>query len=130
MTTTWTYHYGQIDIHQNPVDYEEERQRQEEEDDRIYWVPDHGFAWLDSKIARLNKIANKLELPEVGYRVIQEELRDDPKDELKQRKILWKQIEMLGEAPKLKGYSFIARILHSTEGNILKSVPVSNYFNY
>lgn len=113
MTNTWTYHYAQ----RNPGD------TMQEENDRLYWVPEHGFAWLDSKIERLNKIAQKLGLPEVGYRVMQEELRDDPKDELKQQKILWKHIEMLGEAPRLKGYSFIARIMHSTEGNILKTVP-------
>lgn len=108
--------YSQVDIVPPQQD-----QEPPEEESRIHWIRESRLPWLDEKIARLNKVAEKLGVAPVGYNVIDEKVESDKDNP----NIQWvvKLIEIIGEAPKLQGYSFIARIIHSTEGNLLKAVP-------
>ena len=99
---------------------------QEEKNRTIFIVPDTKLPWLDKKIESLNKVAKKLALPPVGYKVIEtnitQSINDPDGGEIAQIRTATK-IEIFGEAPILKGWKFIARILHDEGGNVLKSVP-------
>lgn len=59
--------------------------------------------WLQGKIAKLVKVAQKLGVPPVTLQVLGDEVRDDPRDESGLQKLLYKKVKIEGEAPKLKG---------------------------
>lgn len=92
-------------------------------------IQDSHLPWLDKKIDALNKVAKKLSLPPVGYKVLERNILqthvNDPKDTsglISDIRTATK-IEIFGEAPVIQGWKFVARILHGDQGNILKSVP-------
>ncbi len=91
-------------------------------------VRESKLSWLNSKIEKLNKIAQKLKLPPVGYKVLKEEWVDDPNDESKLQKIKLITIQIEGNTPIIttpsgQRWEFIARILHTDGGNVIKTVP-------
>jgi hypothetical protein len=95
-----------------------------EEPDNEFEIPEYKMEYLRAKIDKLNKTAEKLGL----HPIVIEELGEIKKplqgdDVNKNVEIVFKQIRILGQAPKLNGWTLAARILHTEEGNIIKAVP-------
>jgi len=95
---------------------------------QTYQLPREALTWLDNKLNGLNKVAAKLNLDPVGYKILREWTVPDPNDEFGMRERGFVEIELYGESPRLKTpsgktYKFLSRIMHTTEGNILKSIP-------
>lgn len=91
-------------------------------------VRENKLSWLNSKIEKLNKIAQKLKLPPVGYKILKEEWADDPQDETGLQKVKIITIQVEGNTPIIttpsgQRWEFIARILHTDGGNVIKAVP-------
>ena len=89
-----------------------------------YMIPEHRLAKLEKKVKKLNKIAQKLGLSEIVF----ERLSAPPEwrdmvimqdDHEEKAKVLCYPVYVSGVAPVLSGYSFVARIDHLTEGNLV-----------
>lgn len=90
-----------------------------------YMIPEHRLAKLEKKVKKLNRIAQKLGLPEISFERLSgaPEWRDltillDNYNEEKV-KVMCYPVRVSGVAPVLSGYSFVARIDHLTEGNLV-----------
>lgn len=88
--------------------------------ENVYKIPDYRMEWLEGRIKKLNKTCKKLELPPITISVIGESIKKYKDDTVT---VIFKHIKISGEAPVLKGWKFIGRIMHTNEGNILKIVP-------
>jgi len=95
----------------------------------LLFVPEYKIENLFAKIKRLNRRAEKLNLPLITYRQTgQEKLQ---KEEVryegfsKSHTILTKEIEVIGGEPVLEGYNFLCAVEHTEEGNIVTSKPGS-----
>jgi hypothetical protein len=123
--TNWLKKIAQIDPAVDPVQPAEEPV---EEERKIFQILEYRLAWLDERLAALNKVAAKLNLDPVGYNKLREWTEPDPRDEFGVRQRHFVEIELFGETPQLKTpsgktYKFLSRLMHTTEGNIIKSVP-------
>jgi hypothetical protein len=90
-----------------------------------YMIPEHRLAKLEKKVKKLNRIAQKLGLPEISFERLAGALewRDlailqDNYDSEKV-KVLCHPVRVSGVAPVLSGYSFVARIDHLAGGNLV-----------
>lgn len=95
-----------------------------EEEVRRDWfeIPESNIEWLQGKIDKLNKKANKLGCPEITIEVLEERLKEVEDQEGMMIKIF--HIKIHGEAPSYNGYKFIGTIQYVDEiGNILRTVP-------
>lgn len=95
-------------------------------------VATHVFPFLKEKIDKINKRATKLKLPPVELKVLDKFIKtiyikhpDDPYNPDKRipREIEMMKVKVIGDAPKLEGYKFIATIEHQDGGNIIRTVP-------
>jgi len=84
-----------------------------------YRIPDSNWEKLNEKLDKLNKKAEKLETTPIVLRELSVE------DETDEKGIVWRyhNVEVSGKAPKLKGWSFVAVLVHTPEGNIIQKVP-------
>lgn len=100
----------------------------------IFIVPDSKLEWLNKKIESLNKVAKKLGTQPVGYKVLEQNIAQtnvnqdwaetgNTDQSLVSDVRTATKIEIFGEAPSIKGWKFVSRILHGEDGNILKTVP-------
>lgn len=85
----------------------------------VYRIPESNWVKLNEKLDKLNKKATKLGAVPV---ILKELSIVDEKDE---KGIVWRyyNVEVTGEAPKLKGWSFVAVLVHTPEGNVINKVP-------
>jgi hypothetical protein len=88
--------------------------------DEGYWVATADLPVMDKKLEKLNRRATKLGMPPVTMEVgekkfVKENDRGGGKT--------MSHIRLLGTAPKLKGWTFVARIVHGEHGNMMMSVP-------
>jgi hypothetical protein len=59
-----------------------------------FLVPEPHMPWLQGKIAKLVKVAQKLGVPPVTLQVLGDEVRDDPRDESGLQKLLYKKVKL------------------------------------
>jgi hypothetical protein len=101
-----------------------------------YWIPQHNLAPLTEKLEKINRKAAKLgafaiqwkqtgntkvEEVVVGYEIT---LESAPNQVAIKRKIVMNEVEVVGIAPQLNGWTFIATLEHANElGNVLRVVP-------
>jgi hypothetical protein len=98
-----------------------------EEPNNEFEIPEYKMEYLRAKIEKLNKAAVKLGVHPI---VIEEfgEIKKPLKGEDVNEKIevVFKKVRIIGQAPRLNGWTLAARILHTEEGNIVKAVPDVN----
>lgn len=89
-------------------------------------IKDFVLPILQQKIEKLNTRARKLGLPEIQIH-IQEELFKDVQTAGEQKGVTHKEkfykVKIEGDAPKLAGWQFVARVQHQGEENIIDVVP-------
>lgn len=91
----------------------------------IYRIPEQNIKKLEHKLEILNRKAVKLGCDEIVLTRLSHEdvviLDDFGKDTGKVQRYL--EIELVGEAPMLGGWAFVATIQHEAAGNIIRAVP-------
>jgi hypothetical protein len=87
---------------------------------RTFRVPEENLETLREKIAKLNKEAGKLGCVPVRFDIVRTEEHKNP-DTGAIRTFFHVYVE--GEAPKLKGWTFLGALTHAPEGNIVRLVP-------
>lgn len=80
----------------------------------------HLLPYLQHEIGKLNKKAQKLGTPPVTINVINTFYKDVKGSDTKEKYI---EVEVVGEAPRIPGYDFLATIEHKEAGNIIRTVP-------
>ena len=91
-----------------------------------YRVPEQNLAKITEAISKLNRKAQKLNCPEITLKETGEfELVEIKNDNGKPTGTFDKYLEVIvtGETPKYSGWTFIAVIEPSTEGNFLRTIP-------
>lgn len=88
---------------------------------RLYTIPTPNWAKLEKSVARLNKQLSKTGHPGVTYQVTEEVALPDPDRE--GAAIPCKIVQVDGLEPVVNGWHFVARLVHTTEGNIVRAVP-------
>lgn len=80
---------------------------------------------LDRRIARLNKRAQKLGLPTIGYAVVREyQLSETSRGGTIDNVWDYADVVLIGAAPRIEGFEFVARIDHvSASQNLIKRAP-------
>ena len=87
--------------------------------ENMYDVPEWKMGWLNEKINKLNKVCKKLNITPIQLEIIGESTK-----ELEDKKVIvLKKVKITGEAPVLKGWKLIGRVMHTEEGNLMKLVP-------
>jgi hypothetical protein len=98
-------------------------------------ISELGLRFLKEKIAKLNEKALRWGVPKMELKIISE--RKEPvkrkdiwgREELVREKIFYT-VSIIGDTPKVEGYTFIAKVQHSTGGeNILNIAPGSTVRN-
>jgi hypothetical protein len=90
-----------------------------------YNVLSHRFNEVEKKVERFARKAAKLGLPDVSVEVVGEELVEET-DGLGRktgRVLVFKVIQVHGEAPVVAGHTFVARVEHTPAGNIISKAP-------
>lgn len=95
----------------------------ENEEDDEYLVRSRDMDIVKGKLEKLNRRAAKLNMPPVtmdvlGKKVVKETSKDGRRYEVEMTRI-----RLAGAAPKLKGWTFVARIVHGEHGNMVMGVP-------
>lgn len=101
-------------------------------DSEDYWEPayaeeaniaEHVYPFLQAKIDKLNKRANKLNLPPIKLTIV-DEFMDKTKDDYGEPiNTKFYKVKVEGESPKLAGWEFVARVQHHGDENIIDVVP-------
>jgi hypothetical protein len=103
----------------------------------LYWIPEYNLKPLSEKLDKINRKAEKLgsfgiQYRETGNSKVEERgtgryhitLESAPEQVEIKAKILLREVEVTGLAPKLNGWTFIATLEHANElGNVLRVVP-------
>ncbi len=82
----------------------------------FFTMSHHGFCFVKNKIAKLNRIAVKLQQPEIQFELIKSEMETDVKTGISQKKYY---IFCVGEAPRLKDFSFQGTLEYTPRGNLI-----------
>lgn len=107
-----------------PTDVQPVEQAKEGDDPYIYKIVERNIPYLLAKIEKLNKAAQKLNVPPIKVEIVGEStITQDNEGMAFPVKIPVKHVRIEGHAPKLNGWALAARILHTPEGNILKATP-------
>jgi hypothetical protein len=93
-----------------------------------YKVGEWNMGWLEKRIGRLNKRAEKLQVAPIGMTITGQEFETDVKiDPIYHTRTetitKFYLIRITGETPKLAGWNFIATLQHEEAGNVLRRVP-------
>lgn len=89
-----------------------------------YQIPDYRFQQLEDQCVRLNRRAEKLGVDPVSYNIIWEGYKEVSRPSTVayptvKEKIYFYEVEVVGQAPKLEGWDFVAKIEHELEGNFV-----------
>ena len=87
---------------------------------KTFRVPEENLEALREKIAKLNKEAGKLGCVPVKLDIVRTEEHKNPDTGV--IKTLY-HVYVEGEAPKLKGWTFLGALTHAPEGNVVRLVP-------
>lgn len=93
--------------------------------ENTYDILSYRFGEVEKKVARFARKAAKLGLPTVSVEVVGEKVVPE-KDDLGRktgRVLVYKTIEVHGQAPVVAGHTFVARIEHTEAGNIISKAP-------
>lgn len=85
-----------------------------------YEIPEENLGRLEEKIAKLNKSAEKLGCKPIKLDVFNKVVHKNA--ETGEVTVNY-QVYVEGEAPKLKGWTFLGALTHAPEGNIVRLVP-------
>jgi len=90
-----------------------------------YHVPEPRFAELEKRVERFTRRAAKLGQATLSIEVVGEDtvpvLDDDGRPTGRVR--VYKVVEVQGEAPTVAGFTFVARIEHTSAGNLIAKAP-------
>jgi hypothetical protein len=108
-------------------------------------IGEKGYLYLKNTIDQLNEKAAKYHVPPMELKVLKEEIvtknitvnaftgqrttGDDLNSELREVKLKEYQVKIEGKPPRVEGYEFIAKIEHTSEGNLLNFSPNSSVKN-
>lgn len=114
---------------------EADRREREQEDDHVEFewsntakISAEAYPGLVKKFEAINKRAQKLGVPEITLKIVEEfdEVIRDPEtdrpDEYGRTQKMYK-VEVEGETPKLANWDFLATIEHAEGGNVIRAVP-------
>lgn len=90
---------------------------------KYFRIPESNLSKLDYKIAELNKHAEKVGCIPVRLEISRKE---EQKDADTGEVATFYHVYIEGEAPKLKGWTFLGALTHAPEGNITRLVPGKN----
>ena len=101
-------------------------------DRTIFHIPSENMSFVENKLSKLNKRAAKLGLEPVSLEVLETyfmikgefssiKIEDSSCEPTIARKYL--KIKVVGQAPKINGWSFVAKIEHTEFGNIISANP-------
>lgn len=89
-----------------------------------YHILEHRLDEVEKKVERLNRRAGKLGLAPVTIKVVGEEVVEEKDDYGPTGRVLvFKVVEVRGQAPVVAGHTFVARIEHTEAGNIIAKAP-------
>ena len=95
---------------------------QEEEKD-VYNVPNDRMTIVNKQLEKMNKRAAKNGLPPVKLILMDRFVKTITNSNGSKNSREYLKLRVEGEAPKVKGWTFIARIMHSENGNIISNAP-------
>lgn len=98
-------------------------ENEEQDNDGKYWVRTSDLGVMDAKLEKLNRRAAKLKMPPVTMRKLSSKVDREVGPDGRRQDVSKTQIELVGAAPKLKGWTFIARIMHGEGGNLIMGAP-------
>lgn len=101
----------------------ENEEVEEQGRDGKYWVLSRDLPVMEKKLEKLNRRASKLKMPPVELKVLAKKAFRERGSDGKPYDVERTQVELVGAAPKLKGWTFIARIVHGEGGNMIMGVP-------
>ena len=96
---------------------------EEEENDGEYWVLSQDLPVIKDKLEKLNRRATKLGMPPVTMDILGKKVFKEPGPKGGIQTVERTQVRLVGAAPKLKGWTFSARIVHGEHGNMVMGVP-------
>jgi hypothetical protein len=91
--------------------------------DGKYWVLSRDLPVMEKKLEKLNRRAAKLKMPPVELKVLGKRVARERGEDGRPYDVERAQVELVGAAPKLKGWTFVARIVHGEGGNMIMGVP-------
>ena len=94
-----------------------------EEEKGVYNVPADRMVVINKQLEKVNKRAAKLGLPPVKLVELGRSTKTVVNPDGSKRSREYLKLKVEGEAPKVKGWTFVARIMHSEGGNIISSAP-------
>lgn len=81
----------------------------------FYTLTHAGYEFVKTKIMKLNRIAQKINQPEIQFELIKKQVETDPKTMISQTMYY---IMCIGEAPKLKDWKFMCTLDFTPKGNL------------
>lgn len=94
------------------------------EEGDVYEVPEDNLPKLQKRIERMNKVARKLEQPEVELRLGDKHKRSIRLNNFEKYEYWVCDVQVFGAAPSLQGWEFVATLQHGESGkNIIRAVP-------
>ena len=94
-----------------------------EVEEGVYEVPADRMELINKQLGKVNKRAAKLGLPPVRLVELGRSAKTAVSPDGSKRSREYVKLRVEGEAPKVKGWTFVARIMHSEGGNIISSAP-------
>lgn len=100
------------------------------EENEEYKIHESRKDWFDAKFEKMNRVAIEVNAKPSSYKIVREEFKERKKlnnltGNYENTGLFDKYyiITVEGESPKLKGWSFIASITHTKNGNLINKVP-------
>jgi len=97
--------------------------------DDEYRIHEANLSWLDKKFEKMSKVAKEVGTEPPSYKIVREEYKEDKVFDEALGQWISKGfhknfvITVEGEAPKLAGWTFVASITHTKDGNLINKVP-------
>ena len=101
----------------------ENEESQEQGVDGKYWVLTRDLDVMKAKLEKLNRRAAKLGMPPVSMDIVGRKVVKTPGPDGRSQEMSTTQVQLVGAAPKLKGWTFVARIVHGEGGNMIMGSP-------
>jgi hypothetical protein len=94
-----------------------------EEAENVYNVPQDRMPVINKQLEKVNRRAAKLGLPPVKLIELGRFTKEIKNQDGRKWDREYLRLRVDGEAPKVKGWTFVARIMHSEGGNIINTAP-------